>query len=175
MDKKYVAIPLICAIMPISVFAKTSYTTSNAEVVDEETYTEDTSQKCDVSVIQASSFSVKIPKVITLDGSVGKENKATYEISVSGNIASDEVISVAPSSTTFNFTDVKGKKNPISASITQDITKFINNEVTPSDTKTTTTIDPTKGTTIEGTVSVQNLTSGEWEGNFEFVISLGTA
>jgi hypothetical protein len=94
---------------------------------------------------------------------------------VSGNIASDEVISVAPSSTTFNFTDVKGKKNPISASITQDITKFINNEVTPSDTKTTTTIDPTKGTTIEGTVSVQNLTSGEWEGNFEFVISLGTA
>jgi hypothetical protein len=170
--KLMAAIPMVATLLtPMTTFAATSYKTTSASstnvttpiTADAETNT------VNVSVTQGSTFSVTIPKTIVLNGAVGAANEASYDITVSGNIASDEVVSVTPDAS-FQMTDNKGVKSALTATVTQTVTKFVDSQVTiPTSTKDTIALGKTTGK-----VSVANLSSGSWTGNFNFVIKLST-
>jgi hypothetical protein len=174
MDKRKIlaTIPILPTLAtPMVTFAATNYATTNAYSTNIEnpiTSDEDIN-KVNVSVTQGSTFSVSIPKTIVLDGDADKANESTYTINVDGNIASDEVIVVEPD-TTFTMSDVKGIKKDLNGTISQTITKFVDNEVNLDNTLTS--FQHIGGTT--GTVSINNLTSGEWTGSFNFKIKLHT-
>lgn len=184
---KFMAImPLAASVIaPLSAFAATGYTTSEEEV----TYVKDAlttdydntvdETKVDVLVAQASTFTVSIPKRIVLDGAVGRKNDADYTIKVNGNIASDEVIHVTPPAN-FKMHDDRGVKADLETTITQKVTKFVNEESKP---KKYASVDDTILIKINnddnvgvtnGNVEVHNLTSGSWTGVFNFDIKLET-
>lgn len=184
---KFMAImPLAASIVtPMSAFAATGYTTTEEDV----TYREDgltqdydntaDETKVDVLVAQASTFTVSIPKRIVLNGAVNEKNDADYTVKVAGNIASDEVIHVTPAST-FKMSDDKGIKTDLDTTVTQSVTKFVNEAAKPAEyADATDTIliknnnDGDVGTT-NGNVEVHNLTSGRWTGVFNFDIKLET-
>lgn len=120
---------------------------------------------CNAYLTKASTFSVVIPKTIVLDGSAENDNEGIYTVSVKGNIAGDDIISVTPDAG-FNFKQ-PGKKD-VAAVVTQPKTTFqINDDlVTEANIET--------GVSTTGKVSVSHITSGSWEGNFNFKISLDT-
>jgi hypothetical protein len=168
--KLMAAIPMVATLIaPMTAFAATSYKTTSASVtnvanaITADAPTNDVS----VSVTQGSTFSVTIPKTIVLNGTAGAANEAQYDVKVSGNIASNETINVVPV-TSFKMSDVKGVKAQLDATVTQTYTKFVDSQVTiSSSVKDTMAIGDTTGK-----VSVANLTSGSWTGNFNFAISL---
>ena len=166
--KLMAAIPMVATIiMPMTAFAATGYETSGANVTSTETYTEDTKDTpTKVTVTQGSTFSVKIPKEVILDGTANGDNSAIYNIEVTGNIASNETINVVPAAS-FNMRDVKGVKKDIVATIEQPITKFVDSQVNVDGKNDTIHIGNTTGK-----ITVANLTSGSWEGSFYFNISL---
>ena len=120
----------------------------------------DREHSVDVSVSQASSFSLKIPKKIILNGKYGEENSGDYEVEVEGNLAADEIVSVTPVQTAFNLSS-PGKAN-IEATVVQNKTGF-----TYSD-----------GVRIggpiasAGTVKAEGMTAGEWHGGYQFNVNL---
>ena len=120
---------------------------------------------CNVYVTKASTFSVVIPKTIVLNGTGETSNKGVYSVSVKGNIAGDDVISVVPTAS-FEMSQ-SGKKN-IPATVTQPKTTFQINDglVTEANVQT--------GNTVTGEVQVTKLTSGSWNGNFNFTIGIAT-
>ena len=117
---KVMSFLLVLAIMiPVAVLpsmAATSYKDSIASSVDQTddettvgydetqgkstTYVDnvnrDSNNKVDVYVTQASTFNVKLPKTIILNGAYGQTNSGAYEVEVEGNLASDEVVSCTP-------------------------------------------------------------------------------
>jgi hypothetical protein len=187
--KLMAAIPMVATLIaPMTAFAATSYTTTNESVTNVTsaiTADADTNQ-VDVSVTQGSTFSVTIPKTIVLNGKVNEDNQATYKVTVSGNIASNETINVVPSGSgtdasnnpTFAMKDSAKVKSDLTATIKQTVTKFVDKQVTTSASDTAKLEAQTSGddkTTIEGTVTIANLTSGSWTGNFNFAISLSAS
>ena len=56
----------------------------------------DSNNRVDVYVTQASTFNVKLPKTIILNGTYGQTNSGAYEVEVEGNLASDEVVTCTP-------------------------------------------------------------------------------
>jgi hypothetical protein len=172
----------------MTAFAATSYTTTNESVTNVTsaiTADADTNQ-VDVRVTQGSTFSVTIPKTIVLAGATNTDNQATYKVTVSGNIASNETINVVPSDSgkdaegnpTFSMSDTKRVKSDLTATIEQTVTKFVDKQVTTDTTDTAKLETQEKGDdskTIEGTVTIANLTSGSWSGNFNFAISLSAS
>ena len=135
-----------------------------SEYTDE--ITKDQSENtCNAYLTKASTFSVIIPKTIVLDGSAENNNEGIYTVSVKGNIAGDDVISVTPDAG-FDFKQ-PGKKN-VAAVVTQPTTTFqINDDLVTEENILT-------GISTTGKVSVDHITSGSWEGNFNFKISLDT-
>lgn len=184
---KFMAImPLAASVMaPLSAFAATGYTTTEESVnYIENGLTQDYDNtadetKVDVLVAQASTFTVSIPKRIVLNGAVGQKNDADYTVKVSGNIASDEMIHVTPA-TGFKMHDDKGVKADLDTTVTQGVTKFVNEEAKPAkyaDANDTILIkvDNTDNAGVtQGNVEVHNLTSGSWTGVFNFDIKLET-
>ena len=184
-NKMITIIPIIASmVIPIPTFA-TEYVTSTEEVeYREQDLTQDYDNtadetKVDVLVVQASSFSVLIPKRIVLNGSVTEANDADYTIKVSGNIASNEVIHVIPVDT-FKMYDDNGIMPALDTTVTQDVTKFVDetlkNSKYPDATDTIfikTNNDGNVGITT-GNVEVHDLTSGSWSGIFNFEIKLIT-
>lgn len=114
----------------------------------------------DVLVVasQGSSFTVTIPKRITLDGSTGT---ADYEVTVQGDITGEEVIIVTPSKT---FEMVSAGKKAIKASVTQVKEAF--------SVALDTMEGLLEGVVTTGKVEVENLTAGEWEGICTFTIKI---
>lgn len=120
---------------------------------------------CNAYLTKASTFSVVIPKTIVLDGSAENNNEGIYTVAVKGNIAGDDVISVTPDAG-FNFKQ-PGKKD-VAAVVTQPKTTFqINDDLVTEENILT-------GVATTGKISVDHITSGSWEGNFNFKISLDT-
>jgi hypothetical protein len=115
---------------------------------------------------------VSIPKTIVLNGADGDENSSTYKVSVSGNIASDEVVSVTPD-TSFQMSDIKGIKSSITATVTQPVTKFVDSQAKATSSLKNVADTIAMGET-SGSVVVANLSSGSWTGQFNFVIKLST-
>jgi hypothetical protein len=170
--KLMAAIPMVATLIaPMTAFAATSYKTTNASVTNANAITADApTNEVSVSVTQGSTFSVTIPKTIVLNGTAGAANEAQYDVKVSGNIASNETINVVPV-TSFKMSDVKGVKKQLDATVTQTYTKFVDSQVSiSSSVKDTMAIGDTTGK-----VSVADLTSGSWTGNFNFAISLTAA
>ena len=115
--------------------------------------TETSNQSVNVDYSQSSSFTVSIPKSITIT-----DNKtAEYDISVSGDIYGDSVVSVDPSNTIV-MKDSHGKENT-SAKVTQEKTIFTSSEIENSK-------------SVKGSISDDNLSAGVWSGSLKFDINL---
>ena len=132
--------------------------TQNKKTEYDDTITVDNKKNVEVYVSQASSFGVFIPKTIILDGKVNEDkiNKANYLIRVSKdtNISGIEKINVIPDS---EFILTQLGKNDIYATVTQDKQQWLHNE-----------------TEIvgNGEVSSFGMSAGNWNGKFNFNISL---
>ena len=103
---------------------------------------------------QASSFTVTIPKSIVLDSN----KTATYNVKVKGDILGNEIITVVPDATV-TLNDANGK-DPVTGNIAQGKTEFSSTEVNQID-----------GTKTNGNIAADDLTSGDWSGNFTFSIN----
>lgn len=103
---------------------------------------------------QASSFTVTIPKSIVLDSN----KTATYNVKVKGDVLGNEIITVVPDATV-TLNDANGK-DPVTGNIAQEKTEFSSTEVNQID-----------GTKTNGNIAANDLTSGDWAGNFTFAIN----
>ena len=101
-----------------------------------------------------SSYTVTIPKTITLDGST---KTGSYTVSVAGDIAGDETVNVVPDA---SFKMSQTDKADVTASITQDKTAWKVAEF---------------GTAGNGSISASGLTAGAWNGTFNFNVGLEKA
>lgn len=104
-----------------------------------------------VSGSVASKYLVNIPIDLTLDGST---KAVEYTVSVSGDIAGDLAVLVTPENT---FTLKSAKKDDITATISQNRVSWASEDM---------------GTEATGIVSAPDLTAGDWNGTFNFYISL---
>ena len=141
-------------------------TTQNKETVYSGEITADSTEEVQVYATQASTFSVKIPKVIILDGQAGT---AKYQVSVKGNINGVEMVSVVP---TASFKMSQDGKADITATTTQTVQKFVNTTLEGTDSSHMNGVKPDAFITTEGDVSVAGMTAGSWAGTTNFDISL---
>lgn len=121
-----------------------------------------TAQSCLVVDAADTSWSVTIPKHLEIDGSTGE---CTYEVSCSGDIEPTKIVEVKPDSS-FYLRDVDS--NEIQANVTQNVTQFINSQRKPAKNQAK------AGTSVSGSIAVNELDSGDWSGSFAFHISSAT-
>ena len=119
-----------------------------------QTTTETGTQNSVVKYDQASAFTVTIPKSIALSSS----KSAEYTVKVHGDVIGNEIITVTPD-TSVILSDANGK-DPVTGDISQEKTEFSSTEVNAR----------SGGGTATGSILANNLTSGDWSGNFKFVI-----
>ena len=141
-------------------------TTQDKKTVYSGEITADSTEEVKVYATQASTFSVKIPKVIILDGQAGT---AKYQVSVKGNINGEEMVSVVP---TASFKMSQSGKADITATTTQTVQKFVNTTLDGTDSSHMNGVKPDAFITTEGDVSVAGMTAGSWAGTTNFNISL---
>ena len=148
------AASLIFSAMPVS--ANTQYTDSAHEVINIDTpISNDNNSNCDVYAEIGSEFKVTIPKKIVLSGTT---KSGTYTVTVEGDIAGLEVISVTPdSAVTLSSKD----KADVIGTITQDKLNWTYSEIY-TDSKIL----------ANGSISAQGITAGAWNGTFNFAIKL---
>ena len=119
-----------------------------------QTTTEAGTQNSVVKYDQASAFTFTIPKSIALSSS----KSAEYTVKVQGDVIGNEIITVTPDESVI-LSDSNGK-DPVTGDITQEKTEFSSTEVNAR----------SGGGTATGSILANNLTSGDWSGNFKFVI-----
>ena len=119
-----------------------------------QTTTEAGTQNSVVKYDQASAFTVTIPKSIALSSS----KSAEYTVKVHGDVIGNEIITVTPDASVI-LSDSNGK-DPVTGDISQEKTEFSSTEVNAR----------SGGGTATGSILANNLTSGDWSGNFKFVI-----
>lgn len=112
----------------------------------------------EVYASRESTFTVKLPKVIILDGESGT---AEYTIQINGDVIDEDVISVEPNNTEIELNDVKGNRAPIKATVNQDKTTVSGAEISED-----------LGTSIEGSITAEQLKAGAWEGKLSFNINI---
>ena len=136
-------------------------------VVDSTATAESKTATVEVYATKASTYSVKIPKVVILDGATGN---GAYSIGVKGDISGAQTITVAPEDAdaetpgvNFSLSEqaVLNPKANITATVDQSKTSFTQNEITAAD-----------WTTVEATVAAPEITAGSWMGTFTFNISI---
>lgn len=156
---------MCCMAAPVAVGAATN---NSEEAVTYESHTANQSAACNVNATVASSFTVEIPKTITLDGG---SKTATYNVKAKGDIAGNEYISVAPAS---SFAMKQDGKADVTATITQNKTKFRASGYSGAAAEDELKLESDVGTyaTTQGSISATDLTSGEWAGTFDFAIGL---
>lgn len=116
----------------------------------------DVTKGCEVYATLPSSFTVQIPKVVILTGATN--GSGAYTVKVSGDIAGNEKITVAPAT---SVAMQQTGKDDVTATIAQ--------------TKTIWTVDDedlATGVSTTGTITAAGLTAGQWKGSFNFDISL---
>ena len=104
-----------------------------------------------VNVDRASFFDITIPKEIVLNGNNGN---ATYEVSMTGELAGDQALVVKPDDS-FQLTEDGGKTTPVT--VEQDKNTFNYQDINNSE----------KG---NGTLSASGISAGNWSGKFNFNI-----
>ena len=154
MKRKAVSCLLIlAAIMTLTLTIPTLAAENPDNTIQEATTTG--SQGATITYEQDSAFTVTIPKTITLD----QNKSATYDVKVKGDIAGNETVTVTPDAT-LQLTDSNGKA-AVTGTITQDVTEFAADQVNLPD-----------GGSTTGNIVANDLTSGDWSGNFEFAIEV---
>lgn len=131
--------------------------------VDSSTATNETgSHSVDVYATQASTYSVKIPKTIILDGTNGN---GAYKVSVKGNISGNQTVKVIPA-TTFTLSEVAtvDAKADVTATVSQTKTAWTTSEITAAD-----------WSSQNGTISAPAISAGSWNGTFGFTVSIENA
>ena len=131
--------------------------------VDNSTATNETNTKSvDVYATQGSTYSVKIPKTIILDGSTGN---GAYRVSVKGNISGNQTVKVIPDST-FVLSEVAtvNAKSDIIAVVTQAKTAWTTSELSDS-----------TWATQNASIAVSPMSAGSWHGTFGFTVSIENA
>lgn len=158
---------------------KVSEMTELADITDT-TYS--TTSQAEVYCTQGSTFSVIIPKVITLDG---ETKEGAYQVSVKGDITGNQKVRVEPditlgdkstSDTTKTYNFIMSEQN---ATVAQkdDITASIYG-ADDGGAKITWTQSEIKADTYDGTgttigkITAEDITAGSWKGTFDFVIEL---
>lgn len=142
---KKVSLGVMALAMSIG-FATTSTSALTTDV------TENGTTNVPVTATIDSQFTVSIPKTLDLSSKT-----TTYDIAVSGDIASNEKLKVTPL-TTVEMTEENTLKTAINATVTQDKKEWNFSDVSSS-------------TATSGTISA-NLTAGEWAGTLAFNITL---
>lgn len=123
------------------------------------------SQEVEVYATQVSSYSVIIPKIITLDGNTKEGN---YQVAVKGDIAGNQQIKISAPST-FEMSDQSGCKNNIQATIMTET----NGGAKTTWTQSEITVDSYDGTgTTIGKITAPDMTAGIWKGTFNYTIEL---
>ncbi len=145
--------------------------TEYVDAVTDSTATAETKNATvNVYATQASTYSVKIPKTVILNGADGS---GAFRIGVKGNIAGNQTITVAPvdgdaDTDGINFSLAEqgtvSQKSDITASIVQAKTAFVQSEISVTD-----------WTTTDATISAPAITAGAWSGTFDFTISITAA
>ena len=126
-----------------------------ATVTEKQVITSNETAQTEVIYNQESKFEVTVPKLIDL----GSDKLTKYFVSVSGDISSDDVVTVVPEES-FSMKDMSGGDNPksdITAIVEQDKISWMFYEF---------------DIVGNGEVSAQDLTAGSWRGSFWFNISL---
>ncbi len=146
-------------------------TSEYVDAVTDSTATAETKNATvNVYATQASTYSVKIPKTVVLNGADGS---GAYRIGVKGNIAGNQTITVAPvdkdaekEGVNFSLAEqgTVSQKSNITASIEQAKTAFVQSEISATD-----------WTTTDATISAPAITAGAWTGTFDFNISITAA
>ncbi len=157
------AMTLSMAVTPVwaasgNVASTTTADTSQSQTAADHTINDqkDGEQAVMVYATVVSSYSVKIPKVITLDGG---NKTGGYTIDVNGDIADNETVNVvAPADFLMKSTTAGGKED-VEATIGQSKSAWKWNELNENAT---------------GTITATGLTAGKWNGTFNFDISLTT-
>ena len=118
-----------------------------------------------VTYQQSSSYTVTIPKAITL----GTNKQAAYSVKVAGNIDANQRVYVAPvdgiaggENLDFYMSDLSGKKEDVVATVTQNKTYWNSENVANAYEET------------NNSISAPDLTAGTWEGTFQVEIRLET-
>ncbi|MCI8324777.1 MAG: BspA family leucine-rich repeat surface protein [Lachnospiraceae bacterium] len=118
-----------------------------------------------VTYQQSSSYTVTIPKAITL----GTNKQAVYSVKVAGNIDANQRVYVAPvdgiaggENLDFYMSDLSGKKEDVVATVTQNKTYWSSENVANAYEET------------NNSISAPDLTAGTWEGTFQVEIRLET-
>lgn len=124
---------------------------------------EDGDQELTVEVYasQASTYTVKVPAVLIVNGAYmnGRTNDFAYQVSAQGNIAGDEEVYIEPDE---SFTMSSIGKEDITGTITQEQTTFTYADGMRYDT----------GITSSGAGAVIGMTAGLWHGDFAIQIGL---
>ena len=154
MKRKAVSCLLVLAAIMTMTPTIPTLAAENPDNTTQETTTTGT-QGATITYEQDSAFTVTIPKTITL----GQNKSATYGVKVNGDISGNETVTVTPDAT-LQLTDSNGKA-AVTGTITQDITEFAADQVNLPD-----------GGSTTGNIVANELTSGDWSGNFEFAIGI---
>ncbi|MGO5053354.1 hypothetical protein ACTQ6A_12750 [Lachnospiraceae bacterium LCP25S3_G4] len=123
--------------------------------------TDSSSREVAVYVTQASSYAVKIPKTVILDG---KNGTGSYQVSVKGNISGNQKIKVAPKNDTIILEEQNAgvfKKDNVEATIIQPKREWTQNQVLNAE-----------WTPEVAYIAASNITAGSWKGSVAFDITL---
>lgn len=164
MRKKFLSLALASVVLAGAVAPANAYTNSTGAVNETQDVSDNSTKECEVYAEVGSSYTVTIPKKITLDGA---EKKGEYTVSCTGDIAGDEYVSVTPDAT---FAMSQDGKADVTASITQATTKFRGDNYTGSLVEGEALME----SGAAGAIDAQGLTAGAWNGTFNFAINLNT-
>lgn len=149
---------LVTAMAAMPIFGVFGGNFASASIDSDKTVTTNAIEDVTVKVTQSSTFSVVIPKVITLEEVTTSEYKEGYTVVVKGNIAGNEEVVVGPADTEFDLE--QSEKDPLSAKVTQDEVSADYDDLKDGAEKH-----------LDGTVEVSGVTAGSWEGTFDFNIA----
>ena len=160
--KKIVSLAAVATMAAVCALPTFAYTNSTEAVNETQNISANETAQTSVYAEVGSTFTVTIPKKITLSG---ETKSGTYNVTCTGDIAGDEFISVAPAAS-FDMTQ-KGKED-VTATVTQETTKFradnYTTELEEGEAK--------MATGATGSIAASGLTSGGWNGTFNFTIAL---
>ena len=160
--KKIISLAAVAAMAAVCALPTFAYTNSTEAVNETQTISSNDTAQTSVYAEVGSSFTVTIPKKITLSG---ETKSGKYNVTCTGDIAGDEFVSVAPDA---SFEMSQKGKDDVTATVAQEITKF------RADNYTTELVsgEAKMATGATGSISASGLTSGGWNGNFNFTIAL---
>lgn len=139
------------------------------------TFTEDGSTQTLVTAELTSSYSVIVPASIALsDPDKDTVYTADYTLGAKGNINVLKKVTIAPTASSFTMTGNNGQN--VTASVTQDVTEWVNK--TPGAGQKKITDVETSGTYEDyaittGSISATITLAGSYSGNVEFTFALG--